>query len=111
MSPASRVHCIRTMTMAYRIRAATTADRAAIVRLLHVDDVADLPLPILGKHELLVAEAADGTIAAAAIVRLDHTRATLRVLAIAKGHEDHGIEEQVTHVAHALGEVRQAVAI
>jgi hypothetical protein len=99
------------MSIGYRIRPATSADRDAIVKLLHVDDVADLPLPIFGKHELLVAEAPDGGVAAAAIVRLDHDRAQLRVCAIAKGHEHHGLEEQISKVAEALGEVRQAVAI
>lgn len=83
------------MSLDFPIRLATTDDAPEVARLLHVDDIGGLPLAVLGKHYLLVVDAPEGGLAAAAIVRLERPRAHLRCLAVSKSHEDRGLEEHV----------------
>ena len=78
------------MSFDFRIRLATPDDAPEVARLLHVDDVGVLPLAALGHHYLLVVDAPEGGLAAAAIVRLEAPRATVRVLAVARPYEDAG---------------------
>jgi ribosomal protein S18 acetylase RimI-like enzyme len=93
--PASHVHEPSFMSLDFPIRLATRDDAPEVARLLHVDDVGGLPLAVLGKHYLLVVDAPEGGLAAAAIVRLEQPRAHLRCLAVAKGYADRGIEDRV----------------
>lgn len=83
------------MSLDFPIRLANRDDAPEVARLLHVDDVGGLPLAVLGKHYLLVVDAPEGGLAAAAIVRLEQPRAHLRCLALAKGYEDRGLEDRV----------------
>lgn len=83
------------MRLDFGIRLATPDDAPEVARLLHVDDVGGLPLAALGNHYLLVVDAPEGGLAAAAIVRLDAPRATLRVLALARSYEGADLEDQV----------------
>jgi hypothetical protein len=92
---ASRVHEHDFMSLDFPIRLANRDDAPEVARLLHVDDVGGLPLAVLGKHYLLVVDAPDGGLAAAAIVRLEQPRAHLRCLAVAKSYEDRGLEDRV----------------
>ncbi len=85
---ASRVHLLAFMSLHSCIRLATPEDAPEVARLLHVDDVGGLPLAELGNHYLLVVDAPEGGLAAAAIVRLETPRATLRVLARARPDDD-----------------------
>lgn len=83
------------MSLDFAIRLATRDDAPEVARLLHVDDVGGLPLAVLGQHYLLVVDAPEGGLAAAAIVRLEETRAHLRCLAVAKGYENEGLEDRI----------------
>ena len=83
------------MSLDFRIRLATPDDAPEVARLLHVDDVGGLPLAVLGNHYLLVVDALDGGLAAAAVVRMEAPRAMLRVLAVAKPYESDDLEDRV----------------
>lgn len=93
------------MSLDFPIRLAGPDDAPEVARLLHVDDVSDLRLNVLGKHYLLVVDAPEGGLAAAAVIRLDAPRADIRVLAIAKGYEHRGIEDRIIGL---VGEMSQA---
>jgi hypothetical protein len=86
----------------FSIRLATPVDAPEVARLLHVDDVGGLPLAALGNHYLLVADAPDGSLAGAAVVRFDGTRATLRVLAIAKPYEGTGLDQRIHELVEEM---------
>ena len=98
------MHYMRPMSLDYPIRLASPEDAPEVARLLHVDDVVGLPLALLGKHCLLVIDAPDGGLAAAAVVRLDAPRADIRVLAVAKGHEHEGHEERIIGIVEEMSE-------
>jgi hypothetical protein len=90
------------MSLDFRIRLATPDDVPEVARLLHVDDVGGLPLGALGHHYLLVVDAPDGGLAAAAIVRLEAPRPTLRVFAVARGYEDADLEPRVLELVDEM---------
>ena len=75
-----------------------------MARLLHADDVGDLPLLALGHHYLLVVDAPDGGLAAAAIVRLEAPRPALRVFAVARGYESVNLEQRVLDLVDEMTE-------
>lgn len=93
------------MSLDFRIRLATPDDTPEVARLLHVDDVGDLPLAALGHHYLLVVDAPEGGLAAAAIVRVEGPRPTLRVFAVARGHEDADLEQRMLALVEEMTEV------
>lgn len=101
------VHNRAFMSLEFPIRLAGPEDTSEVARLLHVDDVGGLSLAVLGKHYLLVIDAPEGGLAAAAVVRLDAPRADIRVLAIAKAYEGRGLEDRiiqlVDEMSHAFG--------
>jgi GNAT superfamily N-acetyltransferase len=105
--PASRVHNPAFMSVDFPIRLAGPDDAPEVARLLHVDDVSGLSLAVLGKHYLLVVDAPDGGLAAAAVVRLEAPRADIRVLAVAKPYEGRGLEDRIIELvegmSHAFG--------
>jgi hypothetical protein len=92
------------MSLDFRIRLATPDDASEVARLLHVDDVGDLPLAALGHHYLLVVDAPEGGLAAAAIVRLQLPRATLRVFAVARGYEDLDLEHHMVEIVEEMSQ-------
>jgi hypothetical protein len=92
------------MSLDFRIRLATPDDAPEVARLLHVDDVGDLPLVALGHHYLLVVDAPEGGLAAAAIVRLQAPRATLRVFAVARGYEHLELEQQMVEIVEEMSQ-------
>ena len=98
------MHYLPLMSLDFPIRLATPQDAPEVARLLHVDDVSGLSLAVLGKHYLLVIDAPDGGLAAAAVVRLDAPRADLRVLAVAKPYEGQGLEDAIIRVVDELSE-------
>ena len=83
------------MSLDFRIRLATPDDVPEVARLLHVDDIGGLPLAALGHHYLLVVDAPEGGLAAAAIVRLEAPHPSLRVFAVARPYERAGLEQRV----------------
>lgn len=101
---ASRVHYLRVMSLDFSIRLATPHDAPEVARLLHVDDVVGLPLAVLGKHYLLVIDAPEGGLAAAAVVRLDAPRADIRVLAVARSYEGQGLDDAIIRVVDEMSE-------
>ena len=90
------------MSLDFPIRLAAPDDAPEVARLLHVDDIGGLPLAVLGKHYLLVIDAPYGGLAAAAVVRLEAPRADIRVLAVAKAYEGHGLEERIVGVVEEM---------
>ncbi|HSN26628.1 MAG TPA: hypothetical protein VLT45_10085 [Kofleriaceae bacterium] len=92
------------MSLDFPIRLASPEDAPDVARLLHVDDVGGLPLAVLGKHYLLVIDAPDGGLAAAAVVRLDAPRADIRVLAVAKAYEGQGLEDRIVGLVEEMSE-------
>ena len=101
---APTVHYPRLMDLDFPIRLATPQDTSDVARLLHVDDVGGLPLAVLGKHYLLVIDAPDGGLAAAAVVRLEAPRADIRVLAVAKAYEGQGLEDRIIGLVEEMSE-------
>jgi len=92
------------MSLDFPIRLANPGDAPEVARLLHVDDVGGLPLNVLGKHYLLVIDAPEGGLAAAAVIRLDAPRADIRVLAVAKGYEGHGLEDRIIGLVEEMSQ-------
>ena len=101
---APAVHYVPVMSLDFPIRLATPQDAPEVARLLHVDDVVGLPLAVLGKHYLLVIDAPDGGLAAAAVVRLEAPRADIRVLAVAKAYADNGLEDRIVGLVEEMSE-------
>jgi hypothetical protein len=98
------VHNREFMSLDFPIRLANPDDAAEVARLLHVDDVGGLPLAVLGKHYLLVVDAPEGGLAAAAVVRLDAPRADLRVCAVAKPYAGLGLEDRIIELVEEMGQ-------
>lgn len=98
------MHYLHLMSLDFPIRLATPQDAPDVARLLHVDDVGALPLAVLGKHYLLVIDAPDGGLAAAAVVRLEAPRADIRVLAVAKAYAGNGLEERIIGLVDEMSE-------
>lgn len=92
------------MSLDFRIRLATPDDTPEVARLLHVDDVGDLPLAALGHHYLLVVDAPEGGLAAAAIVRLEAPHPTLRVFAVARNYQGADLEARVLDLVDEMSE-------
>lgn len=92
------------MDLDFPIRLAAPQDAPEVARLLHVDDVGGLPLAVLGKHYLLVIDAPDGGLAAAAVVRLEAPRADIRVLAVAKAYAGKGLEDRIIGLVDEMSE-------
>ena len=102
--PAPTVHYRHFMSLDFPIRLASPEDAQEVARLLHVDDIGGLPLAVLGKHYLLVVDAPEGGLAAAAVIRLDAPRADIRVLAVAKAHEGQGLEDRIIGLVGEMSE-------
>jgi GNAT superfamily N-acetyltransferase len=92
------------MSLDFPIRLAGPDDAPEVARLLHVDDVGGLSLSVLGKHYLLVIDAPDGGLAAAAVVRLEAPRADIRVLAVAKAYAGRGLEDRIIELVEGMSQ-------
>jgi GNAT superfamily N-acetyltransferase len=101
---APTLHYRRLMDLDFPIRLAAPHDAPDVARLLHVDDVGDVPLAVLGRHYLLVIDAPEGGLAAAAVVRLEAPRADIRVLAVAKAYEGRGLEDRIVGLVEEMSE-------
>lgn len=88
----------------FPIRLAAPQDTPDVARLLHVDDIGGLPLAALGKHYVLVIDAPEGGLAAAAVVRLEAPRADIRVLAVGKAYEGQGLEDRIIGLVEEMSE-------
>jgi ribosomal protein S18 acetylase RimI-like enzyme len=91
------------------IREATAADLDAVEQLLRAQPSGfasrpeEVALPrAAGRRHLLILDAPDGGLAAAALVDIDGHRGHLVMLAVAQGSEGHGLEDRMIGVAEAL---------
>lgn len=80
------------------IRLASAADGPRIRRLVPTEDLSTVP----GHRFVLVLDAPNGQLAAAAVVTLEHSRGHLGLLAIAPECEGEHIEDRMIGVAEAL---------
>lgn len=91
------------------IREATADDLDAVEQLLraqpsgfeHRSEEVALPRAS-GRRHLLILDAPDGGLAAAALVDIDGARGHLVMLAVAQGFEGHGLEDRLIGVSEAL---------
>lgn len=100
MDSASSVDSVRS------VRAATAADLPAARALLSLPATwcPSRFTAAAAARYLLVCDAPDGTLAAAALVSLDAGRARLDALRFAPGHESPALEARLLGVAEALAE-------
>ena len=98
-----------TVTSSATIREATPDDLAA-VRVLLDDDAERTLETIPGQRHLLVLDAPDGGLAAAALVHIERSCGHVALLAVAPRFAGQGIEERMIGVAEALCEAYAATA-
>jgi N-acetylglutamate synthase-like GNAT family acetyltransferase len=87
------------------VREATTEDLPAIAELLGTRAPGSGPLTVgrePGRRHLLVLDAPDGGLAAAALVTIEGQRGHLAMLAVARRFDGAGLHERMIGVAEAL---------
>jgi N-acetylglutamate synthase-like GNAT family acetyltransferase len=86
------------------VRTASSADLAALRALGLDDETLRLPLAIPGARYLLVLDAQDGSIAAAAHVLIEPPRAILALVAVQRAYANREVGEHLLSVVVALCE-------